>query len=187
MKDKELEHVFVDGNKFYIMGVFDESLLKEIIVPLTRKIEDGSQLKEPPTLDFYINSPGGSGYIVMHLIRLFELAQKKGFKIRTIVPQYAYSAGSMLAIAGTKGERYIGETAEHLPHYGQQYGGYLTTPLQIERTMAHKKRWFKGLIDHYKKYSNIPDIDEKLKDDDYFITAKNCIRWGLADKYMEEL
>ena len=180
------ENSFVDGNKFYILGQFNDEFNKNIIVPMTRKIEELSLLRNP-VMDIYINSPGGNGYIVMHLIHLIEQAKAKDIKVRTIVPSYAYSAGSMLAITGTKGERYIGDTAEHLVHYGYQHGWAEYTPLQIERNAAQKKRWFEQLLNHYKKYSNIPSIEQKLKDDSYFIPTDKCIKWGLADKYMSEM
>jgi ATP-dependent protease ClpP protease subunit len=184
MSDKET--AFVDENRFYILGTFTNDLNKTIVVPMTKKIEELSLLRDP-VMDVYINSPGGNGYVVMHLIRLFEQAKANGIKVRTIIPSYAYSAGSMLAIAGTLGERYVGETAEHLVHYGYQYGWAETTPLQIDRNAAQKKRWFEQLLNHYKKYSNIPNIEAKVKDDSYFIPAEKCIKWGLADKYMSEM
>lgn len=181
---KQVNNSFVDGNKFFILGEFTDELNHTIILPLTKKIDELSKVKDA-TIEFHINSPGGNGWIVMHIVRLAELAKAKGIKIKTIVPQAAYSSGSILAIIGD--ERFIGSTAEHCVHYGQQYGYTETTPLQIERNAESKKRWFKQLLDHYKKYSSIPNIDELIKDDSLFISAKDCIKWGLADKYMEEM
>jgi ATP-dependent protease ClpP protease subunit len=93
----------------------------------------------------------------------------------------------MLAIAGTIGERYIGKYAEHLAHYGS-FGGYRNhTPLQTDRQYEHDKRWANTMIAHYNTYSSIPGIRSKLKDDGFYITAEDAIKWGLADKYTDEL
>lgn len=177
---------FADGNRFFILGLFDDSLNKEIILPLTKKIDELSNYRNP-VIEFHINSPGGNGVVLMHIVALFELARRKGIKVRTIVPLWAFSCGSMLAVAGDKGERYIAREAEHVVHYGSYSGWGSHTPLQIERESEHRKRWFKHLVDHYKKYSNIPKLEDKIKDDNFFIPADDCIKWGLADKYMDEL
>lgn len=177
---------FADGNSFYLLGDFDEDMKWRIILPLTKKIEELSKQKDA-TIDIYINSYGGYCDIMWHIVQLIELAKKKDIKVRTIVIGSAYSAASMTAITGTPGERYIDPRAEHLPHYGTAGGYRVRTPLQGERTAAHTRRHFKQLVDHYKKYSNIPDLEKHVKDDMYFIPAKSCIKYKLADKFVEEM
>lgn len=174
------------GNKFYILNKFDDDLQEGIIVPLTDKIEHLSQQRNA-VIDVYINSTGGDYSLCRHLVSLFELAKKKEIKVRTIVPSLACSAGSMLAVAGTKGERFIDRSAEHLIHYGQFDGSRKTTPLQIERNAQRYRRHNKAMIKHYQKYCEIPDLEDHLRDDDFWIPAQRCIKWGIADKYMEEL
>lgn len=179
-------NAFADAHRFYILGVFNTDMNKDIILPLTRKIDELTKTKDA-IIELHINSPGGNGYVLWHIIELVELAKSRGITVRTIVPAYAYSAGSMLAITGTLGERYIGHAAEHCVHYGTVSGWYETTPLQVDRNAAWKKRWFAQLLAHYKKYSEIPDVADHIKDDSFFIPAKDCIKWGLADKLMDEL
>lgn len=178
---------YVSGNKFFIMHGFNKELREGILIQLSNKIDELSQLKNPAPIDIYINSRGGDGFLCLTLIQLMELAKSRGIKVRTIVTQAAFSAGSLVAIAGTPGERYISRTAEHCVHYGTQYGWEETTPLQIERNTDYKKRWFKNLKSTYEKYASIPNLDEQLKDDSFFIPAAQAIKWGLADKFMEEL
>lgn len=177
---------FNDDKKFYILGDFNDEVKKQIAVPLTKKIEELSKVKDAE-IEVWINSPGGDGYLVMHLVQLIEMAKSKGIKVKTVVPQFAFSCGSILAITGTVGERYIGNTAEHLPHYGAINAGWRYTPLQIERTAEFSKRWFGYILAHYQKYSKIPKLEEQMKDDNFFIPADKCIEWGLADKYMGDL
>ena len=173
-----------EDNTFFI-GDFDDSLEQQIIVPLTQEIRKQAELKDG-RIDLYINSCGGYLHLVNHMTELVELAKSNGVIVRTIVPDIAFSAGSMLAITGTKGERYIGKRAEHLIHYGQIMS-FETTEQQIDRFTAHKKRIFKGNLDHYKKYCDVPNLDQQMLDDGFFVTAKDAIKWGMADKYMEKL
>ena len=174
---------FNDDNVFYLTD-FDDSMEGAIVLPLTREIQKQRQLKNG-RIDLYINSFGGYAHLVFHLIELVEVAKREGIKVRTIVPSVAFSAGSMLAITGTPGERYIARDGEHLIHYGRT-GSVEETPKQIERWSAYKSRDFKNTIRHYQKYSNVPNIDSEMMDDGFFIPAVKCVKYGLADKYMDK-
>ena len=169
----------------FFIGDFDDALEQQVIVPLTMEIQKQAELKKG-RIDLYINSCGGYLHLVNHLTELVEIAKGQGIVVRTIVPDIAYSAGSMLAITGTPGERYIGRRAEHLVHYGQIMS-FETTEEQVDRFTAHKKRMFKGNYDHYEKYAKIPDLSQKMLDDGYFVTAAQAIKFKMADKYMEKL
>lgn len=173
-----------EGNVFFISD-FDDALEGSVILPLTEEIAKQSRFKDG-RIDLYINSVGGYLHLLRHMVELVEIAKDQGIVVRTIVPEMAFSAGSMLAIAGTPGERYIGREAEHLIHYGQIMS-FETTPEQIKRFTAFKERKMKANLAHYKKYANVPDLDKHMLDDGFFVPAAKCIRWGLADKYMDKM
>lgn len=173
-----------EDNRFFI-GDFDDRLEDSILIPLTEEIAEQAK-KADGRIDLYINSAGGYLHLVNHMIELVELAKAAGVTVRTIVPDVAFSAGSMLAITGTKGERYIGARAEHLIHYGQIMS-FETTPEQVKRFTAWKERRFRDNLNHYKKYTDYPDLEAKMLDDGHFVTAKECIKFGLADKFMSKL
>ncbi|WOI85957.1 ATP-dependent Clp protease proteolytic subunit [Rhodococcus qingshengii] len=175
-----------DGNRFYILNEFDNDMRDGVVANFTAKIDE-LKSRRNETIELWIDSNGGRADLLFHLIELVELAKRNGITVRTIVTARAYSAGSMLAVTGTKGERYISRLADHLPHYGSFDGYRKTTPLQLDRDYEHFKRHSKKLIDHYKRYAEIPALEEKLKDDHLWIPASKCIKWSLADKYMEEL
>lgn len=175
-----------DENRFYISGTFDNDMESGVISHLRSEIEKQAA-KTDGLIEFYISSHGGNTFVLIQMVELVELAKRKGVKVRTIVTSHAYSCGSLLAVAGTKGERFISRYAEHLAHYGQFDGYRKSTPLQIERDAEAFRRWTKQIIDHYKRYCEIPDLEEHLKDDSFWIPAENAIKWGLADKYTEEL
>lgn len=174
-----------EENVFFLTD-FDDDMEGSIILPLIAQIQKQRQYKDGQ-LDLYINSFGGYKHLVFQIISLIELAKREGITVRTIVPDIAYSAGSILAITGTPGERYIERTAEHLIHYGAT-GSMETTPEQLERNTAQKKENFKKILNHYKKFTDIPadELNRLMNDDSAFITAAKCIKWGLADAYMEK-
>lgn len=174
---------FHDGNIFYFTD-FDDNMERGIVLELTKEIQKQRRLRYG-RLDLWVNSFGGYGHLVDHIIELVELAKREDIVVRTIVPDIAASAGSMLAVTGTPGERYIARNAEHLIHYGR-LGSEESTPKQIERTTAWKTRDFKNTLAHYRKYTNVPDIDMEMMDDGFFVPANRCIKYKLADHYMDK-
>lgn len=186
MAKEDQSRVFVNDNSYFINGTFDDEMRSAVVWQMDKHINKLKDTKNA-TLTFHISSHGGDGYLVFDLVDMFERAKRQGITIRTIVTTHAYSAGSILAVAGSDGERYISENAEHLVHYGQFDGYRKTTPLQIERNAAHYKRWTGKIVAHYEKYTTMPDIAEKIKDDDFYVTAKQALRWKLADKLTNEL
>lgn len=172
-----------DGNVFFI-GDFDDNAERELAITLPKEIQRQRKFRDG-RIDLYINSFGGYAHLVFQLIEMVEVAKRLDITVRTIVPSIAFSAGSMLAITGTPGERYIAKDGEHLLHYGTT-GSQETTPVQIERMTAYKNRDFKKTLKHYERYAKVPDLSKHLADDGFFVPAKQCISWGLADKYMDK-
>jgi ATP-dependent protease ClpP protease subunit len=174
---------FNDGNVFFLAD-FDDNMEANIVLPLTKEIQRQRQLKDG-YIDLYINSFGGYRHLVFQLVSLVEIAKRAEIVVRTIVPDIALSAGSILAVTGTPGERYIESTAQHLMHYGTT-GSMESTPEQVERNYKEKGEGFKKIFNHYQKYASVPDLKAKMNDDSLYVPARNCIKWGLADKYMEK-
>lgn len=174
----------VEDNVFFI-GDFDDALERDVILPLTLEIT--KQAKEKAgRIDLFINSMGGYGHLLFHMVELVELAKRNGVVVRTIVTDSAFSAGSMLAITGTPGERYISRTGSHLIHYGS-IASFEQTPQQIERYRKWKNRFFQNNVSHYRKYSDVPDLEKHIADDGFFVSAQEAIKWRLADKFMDKL
>lgn len=168
-----------DDNVF-LLSDFDDPM-EQIIIPMTTAVREQAELKKG-RIDLWVNSYGGMDHVLMHLVELVELAKQNDVVVRTIVPSVAFSAGSMLAITGTPGERYIAPHAHHLIHYGS-VGSMESTPTQIERWTKWKDSLFKYTLKHYDTYSAVPNLKEKISDDGYFVKANEAIKWGLADKY----
>ena len=169
----------------FLITEFDESLLTVTVPSVTEEIYNQARYIDG-RIDLWITSPGGDWDVLKHLVELVELAKRSGVVVRTIVPSKAYSAGSMLAVAGTKGERYIGKDGEHMVHYGYMATGE-STPLETKRTSDWKNEGWKQIERHYKKYCNIPDLQEHMKNDWGFIKARKCLEYGMADHLMTQL
>lgn len=180
------KRTYVQDNRFYIAGDFNTDMESAVVPALRKAIDNQANLKDG-MVELWIASDGGLAYVLVQIVELVEYAKRKGVKVRTIVASHASSCGSMLAVSGTKGERYISRYAEHYVHYGQFDGYRKTTPLQVERHADRWRRWTVVIADHYRKYAHIPDLETKLADDDLWVPAGDAILWGMADKYMEEL
>lgn len=173
-----------DGNVL-IINDFDDAMEAEIILPFIRQIQYQRTLREG-RIDLYVNSFGGYAHLAFHIVSLMEQAKREEITVRTVVPDAAFSAGSIVAVAGSPGHRYVERTAQHLAHYGMA-GSIDSTPEQAARAYEERARHFKKIRKHYLDYTDIEavDLDRLMGDDQGYIPAAKCIKWGFADYYME--
>lgn len=174
-----------DGRNTFYIGEFDEEMEQNIIIPLTQVVKNQAELRDG-RIDMYVNSYGGNAHLLMHVVELMELAKRNDVIVRTMVTGAAYSAGSMVAVAGTPGERYIAKNAMHLIHYGNTGASAETTPTQAARQHDANQAMFKQVLDHYTKYCNIPNLEENIQDDNWYITSTKAKRWGMADQFLDK-
>lgn len=177
--------LYYHDNTFYI-GAFDEDMEDYLIIPFQRCIRQQAD-EEEGLIDMYINSYGGWTHLAFHLVEMMELAKSYGITVRTIVTNSAMSSGSIVSVAGTPGQRFVSKNAIYLIHYGYIYPAVHSTPLQVDRERIYQKNHFKHILNHYKKYCDIPDLEERMKDDDWYLTAAQAKRWGVADHYLDRL
>lgn len=168
------------GNTFYI-GEFDGDMEANVIIPFTLAVKH-QLAKRNGRLNLYVNSYGGNASIAFHMVELIEMAKRNDVTVRTIVTSAAYSAGSILAVCGSPGERYIAKDAQHLAHYGFSPRGEDGTPEQAKRNHKATQVFFKQVYEHYDKYCAIPNLKENLLVDDWYISSKEALRWKMADK-----
>jgi ATP-dependent protease ClpP protease subunit len=174
----------VKGNKVFIYGSFDESIAKDVIPALLEEVEKQKTLKAG-TIKFYIDSNGGYARYLYDLLAIVETAKKLGVTVETYVFSYAYSCGSVLACAGTKGNRFISVNAEHLCHLGSASTGVVANDVELERGSDRVKNHFDKIRALYKKYAAIKNLEEAIKNDNYFIRGNDIIKNGLADKMVD--
>lgn len=174
----------VEDSIVFIHGDFDESIEARVLPPFLKLIEQESKKKDGKII-IEISSNGGHLDTLKNLLAYVEKAKSLGVIIETRCFAKAYSAGSVLAASGTKGHRVIGEHAEHLCHLG--IGGFIAeTDKQLDRQTKKLKRHFDFVRHIYKKYASIPNLEEVLADDCYYISGQEIIDFGLADRFYVE-
>jgi ATP-dependent Clp protease protease subunit len=131
-------------------------------------------------IHFYINSPGGS---VTAGMSIYDTMQFIKPEVSTIVMGQACSMGSLLAQAGAAGKRYILPHARHMIHQpsGGARGQATDMEIQVKEILAMKKY----LTDIYVNHNSVGKTYDELAKDmerDYYMSAEESVRYGLADK-----
>lgn len=131
-------------------------------------------------VNLYINSPGGS---VTAGMAIYDTMQFIKCPVHTIVMGQAASMGSLLAMAGEPGHRFILPNARHMIH--QPLGGASGQATDVEIQARELLRWKSVLTDIYVTHTG-RDRDTLSKDmeRDFFMTAAEAVEYGLADKVL---
>jgi ATP-dependent Clp protease protease subunit len=131
-------------------------------------------------ISLYINSPGGS---VTAGMAIYDTMQYIKPAIHTIVMGQAASMGSLLAMSGTAGHRFILPNARHMIH--QPLGGASGQATDVEIQARELLRWKKVLTEIYVKHTH-KTYDQLTQDmeRDFFMTADEAVSYGLADKVL---
>ena len=172
----------------------DELLLENRVVFLVGEINHASAArvmmqmlylenqKRGQDINLYINSPGGS---VDDTLAIYDTMRFISSEVQTYCIGRAYSGGSVLLSAGTKGKRHILPHAKVMIH--QPYGGVTgqTTDIQIqaEQIIKAKHTLAQILADHTGQ-----DVERVIADGerDKFFTAKEALEYGLVDEVFEQ-
>jgi len=165
-------------------------LLKERIIFLTGAIDErvasivSAQLlfleSQAPDKDImiYINSPGG---LVTAGLAMYDTMQFVKCDIATLVIGQACSAGSLLAMSGTKGKRYALRNSRIMIH--QPSGGYSGQATDIlihaEEITKIKARLNEMYAEHTGK--PIEEINSAMERDK-FMSPQEALDFGLLDK-----
>jgi len=131
-------------------------------------------------INMYINSPGGS---VTAGMAIYDTMQFIAPDVQTIVMGQACTMGSLLAQAGAAGKRLILPNARHMIH--QPSGGARGQATDMEIHVKEILEIKKALTNIYVKHNSAGKTFKELSKDlerDYFMSAEQAIKYGLADK-----
>lgn len=134
-------------------------------------------------ISFYINSPGGSVYDGMAIYDTMQFIKPE---IYTYGIGLQASMGAFLLSSGEKGKRHMLPHAYsmiHQPSAGTQ-GKLTDMEIDLKQTMRLKERMAEIMA------KNTGQKLAKVKDDmerDYWMDAKESIKYGLADKVVEKI
>jgi len=165
-------------------------LLKERIIFLTGPITEqvsaivSAQLlfleSQAPDKDImmYINSPGG---LVTAGLAMYDTMQFVKCDVATLVIGQACSAGSLLAMAGTKGKRYALRNSRTMIH--QPSGGYSGQATDILIHAEEITKIKKRLNQMYSEHTGQPiEVIDDAMERDKFMSPKEAKAFGLVDK-----
>jgi ATP-dependent Clp protease protease subunit len=181
-------------------------LLKERIIMLNGPVEDNmanlivAQLlfleSENPDKDIslFINSPGG---LVTAGLSIYDTMQFIKCDVATFVLGQACSMGSFLAQAGAKGKRHVlaeSRTMIHRVSSGTPgtRGSVHVQELQFEdtkRSFEESQRINQRLTELYVKHNTAGKTYDEMFETmkfDTFLSAKEAVEYGLADKVLDK-
>ena len=168
----------VHDGRFFIHGLVDETIATEILPALTSEIEKKRKEKDA-SIQVYIDTNGGQACYTKSILTLFERAKSYDIDIETYVFARAYSAGSLIACAGTK--RFVGPYAEHLCHLGSTTTKRMINDTELEREKQRAQNHDATVREIYTRYARIKNLEEVIRDDSLFIRGQDLIDNGLAD------
>lgn len=169
-------------------------LLKERIIFLGSEINDQvansiiAQLlfleAEDPEKDIYlyVNSPGGHVHSGLAIIDTMNFIKPK---VATVCVGMAASMGSMILASGEKGKRFVLPNSKIMIHQpiGGADGQASDIAIIAEEILKTKHRLYKILSEQTgQPFEKI----EKDGDRDFYMDAKEAIKYGIADSLMEK-
>jgi ATP-dependent Clp protease protease subunit len=135
-------------------------------------------------INLYINSPGGSVTAGMAIYDAMQFIQPD---VSTIVMGQACSMGSLLAQAGAPGKRMILPNARHMIHQpsGGARGQATDMEIQVREILEMKKNLTGIYVKHNSKNKTYDELAKDMERD-YFMSAKDAVEYGLADKVLDK-
>jgi len=181
MLNKKLERYFFEKRSVYLWGVVDDKSAREVVSKflLLEADKPGEEIK------FYINSPGG---VVTSGMVMYDTMKMMKSPVSTICMGLAASMGSILLSGGVKGKRLIypnGQVMIHQPSLGGYIQGVSKDlEIQAEQTRRVKEIGAKILAENCGK-----TVEQIMKDfdRDYWMDAKEAIKYGIVDKLIDKL
>ena len=172
------EESLENNDIFYINGDIDEDVADYFIRFL---LEREIRQKKPEFVKVIISSDGG---FIDNCMAMIDTMRAVSFPIHTYALGHVYSCGLLLFMSGTRGNRFIFKNTMALSH--QWSGGTEGKKHEIEASgKAHKMNTTK-IFNLYKEAAPELSADvinnELLPASDVFLSPKEVVKYGLADK-----
>lgn len=162
--------VFIDGEI--------QDLTADLIVAQLLFLESQDPSRD---ISIYINSPGGS---VTAGLAIYDTMQYLKPDIQTICLGQASSMAALLLAAGTSGKRFALPSSRVLIHqpWGNASGQASDISLQAREIVRLKKLTIEYFARHTGK--TLEQVSKDMERD-FFMSAREAVEYGLADKIME--
>jgi ATP-dependent Clp protease protease subunit len=173
-----IDELLLENRIVFLIGEINHASASRVMMQMLY-LENQRRNQE---ISLYINSPGGA---VDDTLALYDTMRFLSSPIATYCIGRAYSGGSVLLTAGTKGRRFILPHAKVMIH--QPYGGVTgqaeDIKLQAEQIIKSKQI----LIDIIAKHTGQdPDIIRRDSERDKYFTAEEAKAYGLVDEVLSE-
>lgn len=173
----------VNNRVYYYTGVSHASILDltEQVQTVTKKMRVIGVENEvdPPPVTLHIGSYGGS---VFAGFAGADMIKSNPLPVCTVVDGAAASAATMLSVVGQR--RLIRKNAYMLIHQlsSVMYGKFE----ELKDEMMNLEKLMQTIKQIYIDHARIPrdKLDEMLKHD-WWLTAEECLKYGLADEIIE--
>ena len=187
-------HLIYPSNSIRIKGWEDGNLygyyaLRNIDPDDVNKYFDYLRIKKVRRAVIEIFSPGGGLFQAQKIVSLMGEWQGQGNILETRTDGAAFSAGFYIFVAGTPGHRYVHPYAEMMWHELQALTGYglvIDTPSTSEEK-ARVLRYLQNNRNTWlatKGKLTKDELDQKVKNREWWITGKQAIEYGFADKFI---
>lgn len=137
-------------------------------------------------LNFIINTPGGSAYVMNEISALITMAKLRNIKVVTWVLGFAASAGSVIAVQGD--ERWMAKNAIHMIHFGSMIE-FFTKETELAKSFKFNKEYSKRINQIYLEHcpNLTPERLAELEEDEQGkLFAEDCKKLGLCDGIIED-
>ncbi len=177
-REMTIDELLLENRIVFMIGEINPASASRVMMQMLY-LENQRRNQE---ISLYINSPGGA---VDDTLALYDTMRFLSSPIATYCIGRAYSGGSILLTAGTKGRRFILPHAKVMIH--QPYGGITGQAedirLQAEQIIKSKKLLTDILAKHTGQSSE--QIHKDAERDKYF-TAQEAKEYGLVDEVLSE-
>jgi len=177
-REMTIDELLLENRIVFLVGEINHASASRVMMQMLY-LENQRRNQE---INFYINCPGG---VVDDTLALYDTMRFLSSPIATYCIGRAYSGGSVLLTAGTKGRRFILPHAKVMIH--QPYGGITGQAedirLQAEQIIKTKQT----LIDILAKHT--AQDPAKVREDserDMYFDAQEAKDYGLVDEVLTE-
>jgi len=177
-REMSIDELLLENRIVFLIGEINQASASRVMMQMLY-LENQRRNQE---INFYINSPGGA---VDDTLALYDTMRFLSSPIATYCIGRAYSGGSVLLTAGTKGRRFILPHAKVMIH--QPYGGITGQAedirLQAEQIIKSKQTMIDILAD------NTGQSKERVREDserDKYFDAQEAKEYGLVDEVLVE-
>lgn len=177
-REMTIDELLLENRIVFLVGEINPASASRVMMQMLY-LENQRRNQE---INFYINSPGGA---VDDTLALYDTMRFLSSPIATYCIGRAYSGGSVLLTAGTKGRRFILPHAKVMIH--QPYGG-ITGQAEDIRLQAEQIIKSKQLLTNIiaKHTGQSPEQVKEDSERDKYFSAEEAKEYGLVDEVLTE-